>query len=129
MRHSRPFKAAVLVNSISELDSAFNAAFQERIVSACVGAQVDFFDPIEAQTYPQPGEYDLIVLSGGTADVMAKDIPWILKLQDFLRTTGEKFPTQKIVGICWGHEMIHIVFGGLVGPMDGFEPEVAEVTL
>ncbi|UPX14395.1 Glucosinolate gamma-glutamyl hydrolase [Ascochyta rabiei] len=69
-----PFKAAVLVNSISELDSSFKAAFQERIISACPGAQVDFFDPIEVQIYPEPGQYDLIVLSGGTADVMAKDI-------------------------------------------------------
>jgi GMP synthase-like glutamine amidotransferase len=121
MTVSAPFKAAVLINSISALDPAFRAAFQERISSACPGAQVDFFDPIEAQIYPEPAQYDLIVLSGGTADVMAKDIPWVLKMQDFLRTTVEKCPTQKILGICWGHQTIHIAFGGVVGSMDKFE--------
>jgi len=122
MTASTSFKAAVLVNSISALDPAFNAAFQESISRACPGAQVDFFDPIKAQIYPEPAQYDLIVLTGGgTADPLAKDIPWVLKMQDFLRTTVEKCPTQKIVSICWGHEITHIAFGGVVGPMDKFE--------
>ncbi|KAF9697040.1 hypothetical protein EKO04_004844 [Ascochyta lentis] len=60
---------------------------------------------------------------------MAKDIPWLLKMQDFLRTTAERSPTQKIVGICWGHQMINIAFGGVVGPMDRFEVGVTPVTL
>ncbi|ORY03563.1 class I glutamine amidotransferase-like protein [Clohesyomyces aquaticus] len=129
MTVSIPFKAAVLVNSISALDDAFSAAFQECISSACPGAQVDFFDPIEAQIYPEPGQYDLIVLTGGTADAMAKDVHWVLKMQDFLRTTVEKCPTQKIVGICWGHQIIHVTFGGVVGPMDKFEVGVTPITL
>ncbi|KAJ4298022.1 hypothetical protein N0V90_005921 [Kalmusia sp. IMI 367209] len=129
MTVSTPFKAAVLVNAKSALDDAFKAAFQERISSACPGAQVDFFDPIEAQIYPEPAQYDLFVLTGGTADVMAKDIPWMLTLQEFLRTTVEKCPTQKILGICWSHEFINIAFGGVVGPMDKFEVGVTPITL
>lgn len=124
MTVSPHFKAAVLINSISAVDPAFKTAFQECITSACPGTQVDFFDPIESQIYPEPAQYDLIILSGGaTADPMAKDVPWVLKMQDFLRTTVENCPTQKIVGICWGHEIIHIAFGGSVGPMamDKFE--------
>lgn len=122
MTVSTPFKAAVLVNSISALDDAFRAAFHERITSASPGAQVDFFDPIEAQIYPEPAQYDLIVLTGGgVADATAKDIPWVLTMQEFLRTTVEKSPTQKIVGVCWGHQVINIAFGGVIGPMDTFE--------
>jgi anthranilate/para-aminobenzoate synthase component II len=122
MAGSASFKAAVLVNSISALDPAFNAAFRESICSASPGAQVDFFDPIEVQTYPELGQYDLIVLTGGaTADASAKHIPWVLKMHNFLRTTVEKCPTQKIVGVCWGHEVVHIAFGGVVGAMEKFE--------
>lgn len=124
MTDSRQFKAAVLVNAISAVDDRFKAAFQKSISSACPGACVDFFDPIEAQMYPEPGQYDLIVLTGGTADAMAKDIPWVLKMQDFLRKTAKECPTQKIVGICWGHQTIHIAFGGLVGPMEDNKFEV-----
>jgi GMP synthase-like glutamine amidotransferase len=124
MTVSTSFKAAVLMNAGSVLDPDFEAAFQECISSASPGAQVDFFDPIEAQTYPEPGQYNLIVLSGGVADAMAKDIPWILKMQEFLKTTIETCPTQKIVGICWGHQTVHIAFGGVVGPMDSNEFEI-----
>ncbi|XPS73657.1 Glucosinolate gamma-glutamyl hydrolase [Ascochyta lentis] len=56
----RPFKAAVLVNAISALDPDFKDAFQRCINSACPSAQVDFFDPIEAQIYPEPAQYNLI---------------------------------------------------------------------
>ncbi len=104
MTDSTQFKAAVLVNAISAVDDPFKAAFQKCISSACPGAWVDFFDPIEAQMYPEPAQYDLIVLTGGTADAMAKDIPWVLKMQDFLRKTVEECPTQKNVGICWSHQ-------------------------
>jgi hypothetical protein len=122
MTISTPFKVAVLVNSISALDPAFNAAFRECISSASPGARIDFFDPIEAQTYPEPGQYGLIVLTGGaTADASAKDIPWVLKMHNFLRTTAEKHPKQKIVAVCWGHEVTHIAFGGVIGPMGKFE--------
>jgi GMP synthase-like glutamine amidotransferase len=122
MAISTSFNAAILVNSISALDPAFNTAFRESINSASPGARIEFFDPIEAQTYPEPGQYDLIVLTGGaTADASAKEIPWVLRMHDFLRTTAEKHPKQKLVAVCWGHEAIHIAFGGVIGPMAKFE--------
>lgn len=124
MTDSTQFKAAVLVNAISAVDDDFKAAFQNCITSACPSALVDFFDPIEAQMYPEPAQYDLIVLTGGIVDAMAKDIPWVLKMQEFLRKTVEECPSQKIVGICWGHQTINIAFGGVVGPMDDDKFEV-----
>lgn len=117
-----PFRVAVLVNSKSSLDPAFNAAFQRSIANARPDAQIELFDPIEAQIYPEPGQFNLIVLTGGgTADATAEDVPWVMKMREFLTKTAEENPTQKIVGVCWGHEIIHIAFGGVLGPMDLFE--------
>lgn len=116
------FRVAVLVNSKSSLDPAFNAAFQRSITNARPDAQIELFDPIEAQIYPEPGQFNLIVLTGGgTADATAEDVPWVMKMREFLTKTAEENPTQKIVGVCWGHEIIHIAFGGVLGPMDLFE--------
>ncbi|PVH97208.1 copper/iron-regulated glutamine amidotransferase [Periconia macrospinosa] len=130
MSHPPPFKAAILVNSISPIDPNFNAAFKHSITTAKPSAQVSFFDPVEAQTYPRPGDYDLIVLTGGgTADATAKDVPWVLKMREFLRTTVETCPGQKIVGVCWGHEVIHVAFGGALGRLGGFEGGVMPIKL
>lgn len=89
---------------------------------------IDFYDPIIAQQHPDPAEYDLIVLSGGTADPMGHD-PWVLKLQKYLRKTVSEYPKQKLVGICWGHQTISVTFGGVVENMPGPELGVTQIDL
>jgi GMP synthase-like glutamine amidotransferase len=68
------------------------------------------------------------VLSGGTADPMGAE-PWVLKMQNFLRTTVAEHPSQKLVGICWGHQTMCVALGGIVGNMDGPEIGVTDVEL
>lgn len=117
-----PFKAAVLVLSpgTSPLDTAFKSAFHSNITraSASLGlnAKIDFFDPIVAQVYPEPGAYDLIVLTGGGGDLDAdvRGVDWIEKLKEFVRGV-EVTRGQKVVGVCWGHQVVHVAFGGAVG--------------
>ncbi|KAF3044339.1 hypothetical protein E8E12_008755 [Didymella heteroderae] len=115
-----PFRAAVLVNSpgTAPIDTAFKHAFSNRITTASPEARVDFFDPIEAQTYPSAGEYDLIVLTGGggTWNADARDVPWIDELQGFVRRMAAS--RQKVASICWGHQVTHVAMGGSVGAMD-----------
>jgi GMP synthase-like glutamine amidotransferase len=89
---------------------------------------IDFYDPIIAQTYPDPSEYDLIVLSGGVVDPMGS-VPWQLKMQKFLRSTVREHPRQKIVGICWGHQTIAVTFGGIIKPMAAAEIGVHQIDL
>ena len=129
-----PLKIAVLINGFeSPRTPGVQASFISAITSASSLAglpfpAIDFFDPIVAQIHPEPSKYDLIVLSGGTADPMGS-LPWVLKLQDFLRTTVKEHPKQKIAGICWGHQTISVTFGGSVGNMDGPEIGVTQITL
>ncbi|KAL5321969.1 hypothetical protein ACEPPN_009934 [Leptodophora sp. 'Broadleaf-Isolate-01'] len=119
-----PLKIAVLLNGLASPNTAgIKASFEIAIASASslnsdtVPPTIDFYDPIVAQIHPDPTKYDLIVLSGGTADPMGSD-PWVLKLQNYLRTTAQEFPKQKIVGICWGHQTTCVTFGGSVGSME-----------
>lgn len=114
MTVSTILKVAVLINGTSAYKDDVKASFTAAITAASPAAQVDFFDPIEAQTYPDPAAYDLIVLSGGSVDPMSKE-PWVLRMQEFLQSTVKDFPRKKIVGICWGHQTIAVAFGGVVG--------------
>jgi GMP synthase-like glutamine amidotransferase len=130
-----PLRVAVLINGFeSPYTSAVKASFQSAIAAACSATPgtsnptIDFYDPIVAQEHPDPAKYDLIVLSGGTADPMGSD-PWVLRLQTYLQTTVKSYPKQKIVGICWGHQTTSISFGGNVGSMDGPEIGVVRIPL
>ncbi|KAJ9257385.1 hypothetical protein DTO027B5_3900 [Paecilomyces variotii] len=84
-------------------------------------ADIHFYDPIVAQSYPDPSYYDLIILSGGTADVRNPE-PWVEKMLAYIRHLAESFPEKKMVGICWGHQAICAALGGTVIAME--EPEL-----
>ena len=127
-----PLRIAILINGY---ESAYKPLTLTSFKSALTTASrpspspsIDFYDPIVAQTYPDPEKYDLIILSGGSADPMGSD-PWVLKLQDYLRETVAQYPKQKLVGICWGHQTLSVTFGGTVGSMESAELGVNSFSL
>lgn len=125
---------AVLLNGYDSpykphIRESFERAIRAAVANGPILApNIDFFDPIVEQTYPEAGKYDLIVLSGGTEDPMGS-APWVLKMQEYLRTTVANYPKRKILGICWGHQTINVSFGGTVGDMDEAELGVTDITL
>ncbi|KAG0170582.1 hypothetical protein DFQ28_001869 [Apophysomyces sp. BC1034] len=73
-----------------------------------------FFDVCK-QEYPSlpdviDGKYDGIVISGSTSSAY-KDEPWILKLVEFVKTVRAA-PRVKIIGVCFGHQIIARAAGG-----------------
>jgi GMP synthase-like glutamine amidotransferase len=61
-----------------------------------------------------PGEQDAYVITGSSAGVY-DDLPWIEPLKSFLRGTKGK---AKLVGICFGHQIMAEAFGGRVEKSD-----------
>jgi GMP synthase-like glutamine amidotransferase len=43
-----------------------------------------------------------------------KDIPWINQLVEFVSSIIDKHPKVKIVGICFGHQIVARAMGGQV---------------
>lgn len=114
-----PLRVAVLVNTYASLHtSPIRDSFTSVIRTVSPTAEVEFFDPIESQIYPdvENGRYNLIVLSGGTEEPMG-DKPWVTKEVAWIKETTKKWPLQKIMGICWGHQILCRTFGGKVEMM------------
>ena len=70
---------------------------------------------IPAAQYPErPGDHDAYLITGSAAGVY-DDLPWIVDLKAFLRQTKGK---AKLVGICFGHQIMAEAFGGRVEKSD-----------
>lgn len=111
-------RIAVLINTSpsSPIEPFVRASWKRALRAVEQTAEVDFYDPIIAQEYPQPQLYDLIVLSGGSADPRSSE-PWVLKMMDFIRDVAA-LPRAKLLGICWGHQAIAQALGGKVETME-----------
>jgi GMP synthase-like glutamine amidotransferase len=96
----------------------------------------DFFDVVEAQAYPfledvKNKKYDAIVVTGSKYNAH-DETTWILKLVDFLKTVQEEPFTDivKIVGVCFGHQVILRAAGGASGRNPkGWEVGYTEIEL
>ena len=76
---------------------------------------------------PAPGGADAYLITGSKRSVY-EDEPWIAELADFLRTELDR--GCKVVGICFGHQLLAHFFGGEVRPApDGWQVGVNDVAV
>jgi GMP synthase-like glutamine amidotransferase len=74
------------------------------------GFTVTAYD-VEAGAFPaSPEAHPAFLVTGSPAGVY-DDLPWMAPLKDFLRATKGK---AKLVGICFGHQIMAEAFGGRV---------------
>ena len=67
---------------------------------------------IQSNNFPQNiNECDGYLITGSKADAY-EDLPWILNLKSFVRTLDHYH--KKIIGICFGHQIIAEALGGKV---------------
>ncbi|ORZ17053.1 class I glutamine amidotransferase-like protein [Absidia repens] len=72
----------------------------------------EFFDVVHKQEYPtDTSRFDAIVLTGSSASAY-EDVPWIVKLVSFVQQQLADPAKKKLVGICFGHQIIARAAGG-----------------
>ncbi|KAK4234466.1 class I glutamine amidotransferase-like protein [Achaetomium macrosporum] len=126
-----PLRIAILLNSYR---SPFITQIRDSYIR-CIGAVsrgaavLSFFYPAEqADDFPDPAAFDLIVVGGSNADPRKKH-PWILRVHQFILDVVANYPRKKICGICWGHQTISLLFGAEIVDMETPELGVTEAKL
>jgi GMP synthase-like glutamine amidotransferase len=76
------------------------------------GFEIEAFD-VQAGELPDPGNHDAVLITGSPAGVY-DDFPWIEPLMDFIRTAKD----SKMVGVCFGHQVMAEALGGHVEKSD-----------
>ncbi|KAJ7621174.1 class I glutamine amidotransferase-like protein [Roridomyces roridus] len=89
---------------------------------------LDAYDVVNDMAYPPEDKaYDGILITGSKASAYAAEVEWINKLVDYVAHVARDKPQVKIVGICFGHQIVARALGGVciknplgweVGPTD-----------
>ncbi len=98
--------------------------FEDLLTDAAEGVSLEF-DTIDCTQadYPEPGACDAYVITGSRQSVYDDD-PWIAELAGFV---GKALDAgSKVVGICFGHQLIAHFFGGETSPAPGWAVGVHE---
>ena len=92
--------------------------FMDVLLDAAGGAPLSFHTvAAQEEAYPAPGACDAYLITGSRHSVY-DDRPWIPALADFV---GRALDVgSKVVGICFGHQLIAHFFGGEAGPASGW---------
>ncbi|ORY61663.1 class I glutamine amidotransferase-like protein [Pseudomassariella vexata] len=115
-----PFKALIIKNFRSGRPSGdmMVKSFSDNICLAKPNAQIDVFGAADGEAIPDPLEYDFIVLSGGTVNLLEDEKPaWTVSVLDLIRKVAQQDKT-KLLGICWGHQATHYALGGQLAVLD-----------
>ncbi|KAN0061781.1 hypothetical protein ACQY0O_005774 [Thecaphora frezii] len=83
-----------------------------------ISLHVRCYDVVGKQEYPDQGQlsdglWDAVVVTGSAHSAYAQD-EWAGKLASFLRDTAERHPLVRLIGICYGHQIIARAFDGTV---------------
>ena len=76
------------------------------------GVEIETFD-VQAGQLPDPNAHDAVLITGSPAGVY-DDYPWIAPLMDFVRSAKD----SKMVGVCFGHQVMAEALGGHVEKSD-----------
>ncbi|KAI0646276.1 class I glutamine amidotransferase-like protein [Trametes meyenii] len=138
----RPYKIAVLLCDTplpsilatqGDYGAIFTALFRNSLQATTAADsefQVDAYDVRNAQIYPEDvDQYDAVLLTGSAASAY-EDQAWINRLVDYVRFLDKEKPQIRLIGICFGHQIVARALGGECVPNGGkWEIGVTEIDL
>jgi len=90
----------------------YGAMFERLLRQAGAQGQFDIFNTVKGE-YPASFEpYDAVLLTGSKADSFSQE-PWVLALKD--RVQELLAAKKKLIGVCFGHQLIALCLGAKVG--------------
>ena len=100
-----------LLEKLQPKFGSYTAMIQRMLATSFCDCTFETIDCYK-QEYPEDlAGYDLFVISGSRASVYDRQ-PWILRLINFVRRLDQE--KKKLLGICFGHQLIAVALGGEV---------------
>lgn len=91
---------------------SYGAMFERLLREAGADWSIDIFNTTRGQ-YPESfAGYDAVMLTGSQADSFSQE-PWVVELRQ--RVDGILAAKQKLVGVCFGHQLVGLCMGAKVG--------------
>jgi len=121
-----------VVKEYGEYPMIFDRLFRSSLPNGLADFVLDAYDVRNAKKYPQldlPDTYDGIIISGSSASAY-EDVEWINELVSWVAEIATSRPHIKIIGICFGHQIIARALGGECVSNGGkWEVAITEVVL
>ncbi|KAK2013503.1 hypothetical protein LZ32DRAFT_259635 [Colletotrichum eremochloae] len=105
-------------------------SFVDNIQRTRPSAQVDVCEIEAGETPPDPSSYDLVIMSGGTFNLVDDPpVPWVESALEYVRTIAKMEAGPKLLGLCWGHQATQMALGGKLKSLGGAQVGVEKLAL